>query len=106
MGKYMFLANYNAEGARGLLKDGGTARRKVVDELAGSVGGSVETFYYAFGSDDAYVICDLPDDEAAASIAATVGASGSVSVRTVVLLTAEQIDEAVKRSPAYRPPGQ
>lgn len=33
MGKYLVTASYTAEGAKGLLKDGGTKRLEVVREL-------------------------------------------------------------------------
>ncbi|MBK9177978.1 MAG: GYD domain-containing protein [Acidimicrobiales bacterium] len=105
MPKYLFVANYSPEGIQGVLSEGGTGRRSAIQQLAESVGGTVESFYYAFGGDDAFVMCDLPDDEAAAALAMTVSASGKAAVRTTKLLTAEQIDAATKRSPAYRPPG-
>jgi hypothetical protein len=38
-------------------------------------------------------------------MAVTVNASGAVATRTVVLLTPEEVDSAVKRSVSYRPPG-
>jgi hypothetical protein len=34
-----------------------------------------------------------------------VGASGGAETRTIVLLTAEQVDEAARRSVNYRAPG-
>ena len=105
MPKYLVVANYSPDGLRGVLSDGGTSRVEAVSRLAESVGGSVESFYFAFGGDDAFVVVDLPDDEAAAAVGITVGAAGGASVRTISLLTAEQIDIATKRSPAYRPPG-
>lgn len=105
MPKYLFRASYTIDGVRGLQKDGGSARRAAVEEVAKSVGGTLETFYFAFGEDDAYVIADLPDNEAAAAIAITVGAAGGATTRTVVLLTPEQVDEASQRSVTYRPPG-
>lgn len=69
------------------------------------MGGQLEGFYFAFGDQDAYVIADLPDNEAAAAIALTVNAAGAITAKTTVLLTPEQIDEAAKRSVDYRPPG-
>jgi uncharacterized protein with GYD domain len=105
MPKYLFVANYSPEGLHGVLSEGGTGRQAAVAQLAESVGGSVESFYFAFGGDDAFVVCDLPDDEAAAAVGITVGASGKASVRTVSLLTPDQVDAATKRSPAYRAPG-
>jgi uncharacterized protein with GYD domain len=105
MPKYLFVASYSPEGLKGVLSEGGTGRSTAVSQLAESVGGSVESFYFAFGGDDAFIVCDLPDDEAAAGIGITVGATGKASVRTITLLTPEQVDVATKRSPSYRPPG-
>jgi uncharacterized protein with GYD domain len=105
MPKYLFVASYTTEGLLGVLEEGGSGRREAVEQLAKSVGGSLESFHFAFGEEDAFVICDLPDNEAAAAIGLTVSASGRATVRTVPLLTPEQIDAATKLSPAYRVPG-
>jgi uncharacterized protein with GYD domain len=105
MAKYLFHGSYTESGIKGVLKDGGSGRRKAVDALAKSLGGTVESMYWAFGKDDFYVIADLPSQAAAAALAATTGASGSVSISTVVLLTADEIDAAVKLHPDYRKPG-
>ena len=87
MPKYMFTGSYTAEGARGVLKEGGSARRTATEQMVGSVGGNVEAYYFAFGSDDFYLIADLPDNAAAAAGALTAGASGALGTRTIVLLT-------------------
>jgi len=105
MAKYMIQANYTSDGLKGLLKEGGTSRRKVVDQLLASVGGKAESFYYAFGDVDAFVIVDVPDNVTAAAVALTVGASGAVNLKTTVLMTPEEVDQATKKSPAYRAPG-
>lgn len=105
MGKYMITGRYTAEGTKGLMKDGGTGRRDAATALIEGVGGSVEALYFAYGKDDIVVIVDAPDDESMTAAALTVGASGLVGIRTTVLLTPEQIDAAVEKSPAYRPPG-
>ena len=106
MGKYLFRGSFTAEGLRGVMKDGGSSRPKAVAALAESVGGRMEAYYFAFGDDSYFVVCDLPNDEAAAACAMTVSASGAVSNSTVKLLTPEQIDAAVKLSPTYRAPGK
>ena len=49
MPKYLFQANYTSQGLQGLLKEGGTSRRKVFEEIGKEQGGSLESFYYAFG---------------------------------------------------------
>jgi len=105
MAKYLIQANYVGEGIKGLLKEGGSARRAAVEKLLASVGGKVDSFYYAFGDTDAYVIVDAPDDVTVAGVALTVGASGLVTVKTTVLMTPEEVDQATKKSPAYRAPG-
>jgi uncharacterized protein with GYD domain len=106
MAKYLVEANYVGDGIKGLLKEGGTSRRAAVEEAAKTVGGSVDAFYYAFGDTDAYVIIDLPDTVTSAGLALTIAASGTVTLRTTVLLTPEELDEAARKSPAYRPPGK
>jgi uncharacterized protein with GYD domain len=104
--KYLFTGSYTLEGGRGLLAEGGSSRRGAVDKTAASVGGTVESFHFAFGGDDFFIITDLPDNAAAAALALTVSASGAVNVRTVVLLTPEEVDAATRLSPAYRAPGR
>jgi uncharacterized protein with GYD domain len=106
MAKYLVEANYVGDGIKGLLKEGGTSRRAAVEAAAKTVGGSVDAFYYAFGETDAYVIIDMPDNVTSAALALTIAASGTVTLRTTALLTPEDIDQAVKKSPSYRPPGQ
>jgi uncharacterized protein with GYD domain len=106
MPKYLITASYTQEGVKGLLKDGGTRRREVVENLAKGLGGSIEAFYYAFGGDDLIVIIDMPDEATAAAVSLTVAASGSASLKTTVLITPETIDEATKKSVNYIPPGR
>ncbi|HET7704142.1 MAG TPA: GYD domain-containing protein [Candidatus Limnocylindrales bacterium] len=105
MAKYLFRASYTAGGAAGLLKEGGSGRAKAVTALAASVGGSVETMYWALGGDDFYVIADLPDAAAAAALSLTVGASGAATITTAPLFSVDEVDEIVRRRVEYRPPG-
>ena len=106
MAKYLAMANYTAEGLKGLLKEGGTSRKTVVDRLFTSLGGTVEAFYYAFGDTDLFVIVDVPDNITAAAASLTVSASGTVTTKIVALLTPEEVDAATKKSPLFRPAGQ
>lgn len=105
MPKYLFKVNYTASGIAGVRKDGGSKRREVTEKMAESVGGKLESYYFAFGATDVYSIGDLPSNAAAANLATAVSATGAVSVETVVLLTPEEIDEAVKSGVEYSPPG-
>lgn len=106
MAKYLFQANYAVEGVKGLLKEGGSSRRAAVEKAAQSVGGKIDAFYFAFGDADAYVIADLPDNAAAAALSLTVSASGAAVAKTIVLMTPDEVDAAVKKTPSYRAPGQ
>ena len=105
MPKFLIEATYTQDGVKGVQREGGSGRRDAVAQVAESVGGRLESFYFAFGDRDAYVIVDLPDNESAAAVALTVNAAGGATVKTIVLLTAEEVDAAAKRSVDYRPPG-
>ena len=106
MPKYLLSASYTAEGAKGLLKDGGTKRVKVVTDAFKAVGVTVEHVYFAFGKQDVVLIVDAPDNPTVAAIALATSASGAVHVSTTVLLTPAEIDAAAKKSVNYTPPGR
>jgi len=103
--KFLIEASYTLDGVKGVQSAGGSSRREAVARVAESVGGQLEAFYFAFGDRDAYVIVDLPDNESAAAVALTVNAAGGATVKTVVLMTPEEVDAAARRSVEYRPPG-
>ena len=106
MAKYLWQASYTAEGAKGVLKDGGTGRVQAVEKVLAGLGGTLEAAYFAFGDDDFVGIVDIPDHSSAAAVSLTVGATGAVRVKTTVLLTPEEVDAAAKKSIDYTPPGQ
>ena len=97
MPKYLVQFNYTSEGTKGLLKEGGTGRRAATEKLVKSLGGTLEAYYFAFGEADGFVIADLPDNASMSAIALTVSASGAVTVKTTVLITPEEVDEATKK---------
>src|SRR5262245_15032690 len=105
MAKYLFEVNYTLDGIKGVKAQGGTARRAATVTAVESLGGSVDAYYFAFGTTDVYMIADFPDDIAAASMALTGAAGGGVTVKTVVLITPEEIDQAVAKNVNYSPPG-
>ena len=106
MPKYFVHGNYIGEGIKGLLKEGGSSRRAAVEKAAQSLGGRLEAFYYGFGDSDIFTIIDLPDNISAAALSLMVNATGAVAIKTVVLMTPEELDAAAKKTPAYRAPGQ
>lgn len=105
MPKYLVHASYTAEGTKGLLSEGGSGRRRAVEELLASVGGKLEAFYFTFGEEDAVLIIDLPDNEAALAIGFAVRATGMVASRTTILVPLDEIDRAVHRQIRFRAPG-
>lgn len=106
MPKYLLQVSYTVEGAKGLQKDGGTKRRNAARGLVESLGGKLETFYFAFGDCDVVAIADMPDGVSAAAASVALATSGAVSNKTTVLLTAEEMDQAVTKSASYTPPGR
>lgn len=105
MGKYLARGNYVGEGVSGLMQEGGTARRAAATAAIESVGGSVESFYFAFGDVDIYAIVDVPDDASATALSLMINSSGSVAVTLTPLMSAEDVDAAAAKTPSYRPPG-
>ena len=105
MAKYLAKASYTAEGARGLMKEGGSARVAAVTKLTESLGGKVEAFYFAYGECDAYLIVDMADEATSLGLSLAVNASGAVTLQMVPLITPEQMDAAAKKQVAYKAPG-
>jgi uncharacterized protein with GYD domain len=109
MTKYLLRGNYTKKGVKGLLKEGGSSRREALAKAAEAYGGSLETSYYAFGDDDFFIIMDLPDNVAAVAGSMMGNAPGTARVTYTVLITPEEIDQAVEianeKMAAYRPPG-
>lgn len=106
MPKYLVAGNYTADGLDALRSAGAASRIEASHALAASLGGSLESMYWAFGETDVFAVVDLPDDEAATAVSVAGNASRALTVRVTKLLTAEQVDEAFGRNANYRPPGQ
>jgi uncharacterized protein with GYD domain len=105
MPKHLFHGAYTPEGFRGLLDEGGSKRREAAEQALKSVGGTLEAFYFSFGDNDFYIIVDLPDNVSTTAVSFVGNVSGSFRIKTIVLLTPEEVDEAIKKSVDFRPPG-
>ena len=105
MPKYLFEVDYTAEGTKGLLKEGGSKRRAVIEKSVEGLGGKVDAFYFTFGTRDAVVIADLPDNVSAVAISLAVSATGAVAYKTTPLITPAEVDQAAKKKVGYKPPG-
>ena len=104
MAKYLIRASYTATGTKGLLKEGGTARRAAVEKAIQGLGGTLEAFYFSFGEADVVGIIDFPDPTAAAAFSLQVNATGVVQLSTTPLIEPDAMDKASKKSVKYRPP--
>ena len=102
----MIQASYVGEGLKGLLNEGGTKRRETVAKAIEGMGGTLESFYYAYGDYDVVGIADMPDNVSSVAFSLMVNASGVINAKTTVLLTPEEIDQATKKTVKFRPPGQ
>jgi len=105
MPKYLISANYTATGLEGVRSAGAKSRVDSVSTMLEAMGGRLESFHFAFGDTDVFVVAEMPDDEAAAAVAMAINSSGAVSTRTTKLLTPAQVDEALQRTVGYQPPG-
>jgi uncharacterized protein with GYD domain len=106
MAKYLVRASYTSEGAKGLMKDGGTKRAAALEAALKGVGGKLDAFYFALGEHDVYAIIDAPDVASVSALALVTNASGAVRVSTTVLVTPQEVDAAAKKTVQYTPPGR
>ena len=106
MAKFLIKASLTADGVKGLLKEGGSSRKKAVEKMIADLGGKLESFYFSFGCYDVYAIGEFPDEASAVASALTINATGLVSVETTVLIEPAVIDKAVKKTVNYRGPGK
>ena len=104
MPKYLVQGSYTDQGLKGLLNEGGSKRRMMVEKLAEEIGGKLDVFYFAFGSDDFVIILDLPSNIDMAATAIVAQASGMVKSRVTVLMDPKDVDQAVQRRVDFRPP--
>jgi uncharacterized protein with GYD domain len=106
MRKYLFHGKYTPEGFKGLVEEGGSARIDAARKALGSVGGSLEAFYFSCDEEDFYIIVNLPDYVTAMAVTLAGNVTGTFSIHATELLTADEIDVAVKKTVDFRPPGQ
>ncbi len=105
MPKFLWQVSYTAQGAKGLLSESATSRRKSVEGLVEGLGGSVDSWNYCFGEHDIVIIADLPNNTAAAALSLAVSASGAARITTTPLFDQSEMDAAAGLSVPYRAPG-
>ena len=105
MPKFLIKGSYTAEGAKGLIKEGGSARKAAIEKALAGLGGKLESIYYAFGDTDVYVVVDVPDLVSGLALSLTVNASGAATATTIPLLSVQEVDAASKKTVSYRGAG-
>jgi uncharacterized protein with GYD domain len=107
MPRYLSMFRYSSEGAKGFLKEKAAARETASRKAFESVGGKFEVFYWATsGEYTGIAIAELPDAASGTALLALVNASGAFSeFKIVELLTTSEMDRALGKSMAFRPPG-
>lgn len=107
MAKYLVLFNVTSETTKGFLQKP-SDRAAVVREVAASVGGGLEAYYWMFGQYDGMAIFALPDSHTAAALSLAVAGSGAFThFETHELLDANDLTAIAERAReiTYRPPG-
>jgi uncharacterized protein with GYD domain len=105
MAKYLITASYTSQGTRGLLGEGGSNRKAVLQKALESVGGRLDAMYYMYGDDDVMLIADVPDAASGLALSLAANASGTVRVKTTPLITVEEVDAACKKTVKYQGAG-
>lgn len=110
MAKYAFFFSYTSDAWARMINSPGD-RTAAVRQLAGSLGGAVESIYWMFGTHDGILIADVPDSVSAAALSIAVTSTGAFkNVQTHELLTQEQVGQTLQlardAAQVYQPPGQ
>ena len=98
MPKYLYHGSYTDDGLKGLMKEGGTKRMEVTKKAIESLGGKLESYYFAFGGNDFFLIAEAPNNVSAITGSLVANASGTVKVSITVLITPEEVDQTVKKT--------
>jgi uncharacterized protein with GYD domain len=107
MPQYLSRFSYTSETWARLAKNP-EDRRDAARTYIESVGGKLHGFWYAFGEHDGWTLWEAPDNVSMAAVAVAIGGGGAVTnLETTVLLTVEDMLEALRKAQdiRYVPPG-
>jgi uncharacterized protein with GYD domain len=107
MPKYLALFKYSENGAKGFMKEKAAAREAAGKKAYESMGGKSDAIYWVpTGEYSGIEIIELPDAASAGAIVALAHSTGAFTeYRLIQLLTSSEIDGALGKPIAYRPPG-
>ncbi len=106
MPKYLYQGSYTDKGLQELMKDGGSKRVEITKKAIESLGGNMETYYFALGGKDFFIIIEAPNNVNAITGSLIANASGTVEVSITALVSPEEVDLAVKPTMDWSPPGK
>jgi uncharacterized protein with GYD domain len=105
--KYLVLFGFTGETMKRFVAKP-SDRAAVVRELAESVGGSLETYYWMFGHYDGVGVFEMPDSHSMATVSLAATSSGAFTLfETHELIEASDLSAIAERAKriAYQPPG-
>ena len=106
MPKYLLLVKYSSEGAKGFLKEKAAPRENEIRKTFDRMGAKVEAFYWATGGEHTgALIVDLPAATKAAFLMVAQATGAFDIASTTELITSSELDQALAKTIAYRPPG-
>ena len=106
MAKYLIEATLSADGLKGIEKDTGSGRQTAFTKSVKGLGGKVEFFDFSLGEHDVIAIVDVPDIVTVAALALHISETGLVRTKTTALISAEEMNQAIKKKVEYRAPGR
>ena len=107
MAKYLLLFNFTGETIRRFVAKPSN-RAAVVRELAESLGGSLESYYWMFGQYDGVGVVEMPDSRTVAAVSLAAASSGAFThLETHELIEAGDLAGIAERAKGitYQPPG-
>lgn len=108
MAKYALFFSYTQEAWANMIKNP-TDRSAAAGQLAESLGGKLDSFYWMFGEYDGFAVVELPDSITAAAVSVAVASSGALAKghTTVVFDHDDQealLEQAKTALASYHPP--
>jgi uncharacterized protein with GYD domain len=97
MPTYISLLRYTQQGIAAA--KGGPARLDAAKEAYRKAGGELKAFYLTMGRYDMVAIAELPSDEAAATLALSLGAAGNIRTETSRAFTEPEYRKVIAALP-------
>lgn len=102
MPAYLYRVGYTSESWAAQIQKP-TNRLESITPIVKGLGGRVLSFYYAFGEDDVVLICQMPDNKAAAALALAAASGGALShITTTPLMTVAESMGAMRQAKRAR----